>query len=318
MNRNLHILSLSTVVCIRVAEFRLREGAQMDDKRFAICVILGGMVLGVASLASPSVRAFTDGFLGLPSSPDTRALNPELAAPTLSAPLETAEFDELLQGISYHAQARYGEAIPIIGKYAMRGDASAQTVIGAMFAFGQGLSIDRAEALRWLTLAANQGDRGATELAAQIKATPDWERRAIALAAATNANADWSRPEAEPAQAGRGSPPPEYYGSGLSVQPPSYNNPNYGADNPYSRGTMVSPSAPMGARASVDDAYGSGSASRGRSSALGSIPSGQDSSAAILSRAGPGTYSDRNGDIYTQAGPQGVINTRTGEFSPTN
>lgn len=317
MNRNLHILSLSTILCNQVTEFRMREGAQMDDKRLAICVILGGMALGVASLASPSVRAFTDGFLGLPASSGAHALNPELAAPTLSAPLQAAEFDELLQGISYHAQGRYGEAIPIIGKYAMRGDASAQTAIGGMFAFGEGLPIDRTEALRWLTLAANQGGRGATELAAQIKATPDWERRTTALAAATNANADWSRPEAGPAQVKRGSPPTEDYGSGPFVQPPSYNNPNYGDGSPYSRGTMVSPSAPMGARASVDEAYGSGSASRGRSSALGSIPPG-GSSTVILNRAGPGTYSDGNGDIYSQAGPQGVINTRTGEFSPTN
>lgn len=38
----------------------------------------------------------------------------------------------------------------------------------------------------------------------------------------------------------------------------------------------------------------------------------------VLNQAGPRTYSDSNGDFYTQAGPHGVINTRTGEFSPTN
>ena len=34
----------------------------------------------------------------------------------------------------------------------------------------------------------------------------------------------------------------------------------------------------------------------------------------ILNRAGPGTYSDTSGDVYTQAGPHGIVNTRTGEF----
>ena len=294
----------------------------MIDNRISIYVVLGGITLGFASLASPTVRAFADGFLGLPASSGTNdeanALNPDLAARALSAPLQDAEFDELLQGISYHAQARYGQAIPTIGKYAMRGDATAQTLIGAMYAFGQGMPIDRAEALRWLILAANQGDRGATQLAAQINATPDWERRAAALAYATNAGPDGSRPEAGPQHASRGSSPSKEYDSRLLAQPPSYVGPSYGAGIPYSRGTAVSPSASMGARASVEEAYGSGSASRGYSSALTGVPSGGDSSPVILNRAGPGTYSASNGDIYTQAGPNGVINTRTGEFSPTN
>jgi Sel1 repeat len=290
----------------------------MENKRLAICGILGGMAMGVASLASPSVRAFTEGILGYPSPPETRSLNPELAAPNLSAPLQAAEMDELLQGIADHAAARFDAALPIIGKYAMRGDVLAQKILGGMYAFGQGVPVDREEALRWLTLAANQGDGGATELAARIKATPDWERRAAALAVATSSNPDGSRPEADPTQANRGSLPPIDYGPGLSVQPPSYNGSNSGAGSPYGRGTLVSPSAPMGARASVEQAYGSGSASRGHSSALTGIPPGGDSSPVILSRAGPGTYSAGNGDIYTQAGPNGVINTRTGEFSPTN
>lgn len=288
----------------------------MDDKRLVIYGVLCGVTLGFVSLASPSIQAFADGFLGSPSSSETNALNSELAAPALSAPLQAAEFEELLRAISYHAQGRYGEAIPIIGKYAMRGDATAQAAIGGMFAFGQGLPIDRIEALRWLTLAANQGDRGATELAAQIEATPDWERRAATLAAATNPNQGQVQLEVEPQQANRANLPPIGYGPGLSGHPPSYNAPTYA--NPYGSGATVTPSAPMGARASVEEAYGSGSASRGRSSAQSAIPAGGDSSATTLNRAGPGTYSDGKGDIYSQAGPRGVVNTRTGEFSPTN
>jgi hypothetical protein len=36
----------------------------------------------------------------------------------------------------------------------------------------------------------------------------------------------------------------------------------------------------------------------------------------ILSPAGPGTYTSTTADVYTQAGPHGVVNTETGEFSP--
>jgi hypothetical protein len=36
----------------------------------------------------------------------------------------------------------------------------------------------------------------------------------------------------------------------------------------------------------------------------------------ILNPAGPGTYTSTTGDVYTQAGPHGVVNTETGEFSP--
>jgi len=290
----------------------------MADKRIVTLVVLGGIALGFASLTSPSVRSFADGLFGLPASSGTHDLDPELAAQKLSTPLQAAEFDELLQGISYYAQARYDDGTPIIGKYAMLGDALAQQTIGGMYAFGQGLPIDRAEALRWLTLAANQGSQGAAQLAAQIKATPDWEMRAAALALATNASPKWSNLQAEPAQVNRGSLPTIDYSPGLSGQPPLHNGPDYGAGSLSSGDTMVSPSAPTGARASVEEAYGSGSASRARSSVLGGIPLGRDSSTVILNRAGPGTYSDGNGDIYTQAGPHGVINTRTGEFSPTN
>lgn len=200
----------------------------------------------------------------------------------------------------------------------MQGDASAQAVIGNTHAFGHGLRIDGAVALRWLTLAANQGNRSATELIVQIKMSPDWERRAAALAIATNANLDRSRPEAESRQANRGDFDPIDYGPGFPMQPPSYMGPSYGAGGASGQGTISTPSAPMGARASVEEAYGAGSASRGLLGSQASTRSVGDSSPAILNRAGPGTYSGGNGDIYTQAGPHGVINTRTGEFSPTN
>lgn len=38
----------------------------------------------------------------------------------------------------------------------------------------------------------------------------------------------------------------------------------------------------------------------------------------ILTRVGPNQYFDAGGNTYTPAGTHGVINNRTGEFSPTN
>ena len=74
----------------------------------------------------------------------------------------------------------------------------------------------------------------------------------------------------------------------------------------------------IGARNSIERSYGNSAASGNYTEGLGSTPQYEAAPPAILNRAGPGTYSDGNGDIYAQAGPHGVVNTRTGEFSPTN
>jgi hypothetical protein len=85
-------------------------------------------------------------------------------------------------------------------------------------------------------------------------------------------------------------------------------------------GTIPMPSIDSGRRigaiSSMDDEYG-GSASRRY---MGMNPDLSVQSLVpgpvILNPAGPGTYTSTTGDVYTQAGPHGVVNTRAGEFSP--
>ena len=155
----------------------------MESNRFTLLVILGGMRLGSASLASPSIRDFADGFSGLPagsSAGEQAPIEPsaEHAALTLSKPLGIEQMEELLRGLSYLLRGQYREAVPILGKYALMGDGTAQSSIGSMYYFGMGLRFDRAEGVRWLTLAAIQGtpvDRAI--LADAANGTLEWESR---------------------------------------------------------------------------------------------------------------------------------------------
>lgn len=278
----------------------------MDNKRLALCGLVGGLGLGIISLPSPSVRDFVDGFLGIPpkssaNGAETVNLKAELASPTLSAPLRPEQTDELFQGLLYLLHDQYTDAVPLLGKYALLGDGRAQSAIGSMYYFGMGLPLDRVEGVRWLALAAAQGTP-------TDKAT---------LADAINGRLEWDRPEGAPQQGFAANIPPiPSFDPGASPSSRAY------ADSVLARDRAIASalqrSAPMGARTSVDQAYEDEPAS-GRY-----IPPAAPSqplnfgSPVILNRAGPGTYSDGSGDTYAQAGPHGVVNTRTGEFSPTN
>jgi len=296
----------------------------MEGRRLALSVLLGGVGLGIVSLASPSVRDFADGLLGLPAGSsangnETLDLRAELAAPSLSAALQPEESDELGQGLLFFSEAQYAQAIPIIGKYALLGDDLAQQVIGGMFAFGKGLPLDREEGLRWLALAAAQGNRGAAELAVTINSTPNWEQRVAALAASTNASSEWgqSGSASEFAYSESARPAPQYDLS-TAARSSSYASPRSVLGDSSAPAVAGSSSTPIGARNSIEQAYGSESASRRYSGAQAGLSQVGSTSSIILNRSGPGTYSDSSGDIYAQAGPHGVVNTRTGEFSPTN
>lgn len=281
----------------------------MSETKFDATTVLGwalggAFILAVVPAAEP-VRQFAKGMIGSPTASQPDSIDPsdlraELAQPALFRELETVEMEELFQGMALHVQGRDAEALPILGKFALLGDVRAQGAIGGMFYFGKGLPLDREEGIRWLRLAARQGGlMERQELAAALSGTWQWED---------------SGAEPEMVYA----PGAPQYAPTLPVPTRSHNGAGYDASMAYGTGATISPTAPMGARASVEQAYGSGSASRRYSDALGTAPQTGAGSPVILNRAGPGTYSDERSDIYTQAGPHGVVNTRTGEFSPTN
>lgn len=90
---------------------------------------------------------------------------------------------------------------------------------------------------------------------------------------------------------------------------PGYSQPSYSAIP-----QLPIRSDAIGARASLSADYGSPRQSQVAPPVVPQLDFGPP----VLNRAGPRTYSDSNGDFYTQAGPRGVINTRTGEFRSTN
>lgn len=283
------------------------SGSKIDKTTLLTWAGAAALVLVFTADARP-VREFVKGLIGSPTASQSASmeigeLRAELAQPALFRELETGELEELFQGINYHLHGRDAEAVPILGKFALLGDVRAQGVIGGMFYFGKGLPLDRDEGIRWLQIAARQGGLP--------------ERQA--LAAALSGIWQWDQSSTEPEMAYAPSAPlAPQYDPALPAQTRSHYAPRFDASVAYGTGGSVSASAPIGARASVEQAYGSGSASRRYTDGLGSTPQIGATSPVILNRAGPGTYSDTSGDIYTQAGPHGVVNTRTGEFSPTN
>ena len=282
-------------------------GSKIDKSKLLIWAGVGVAFLAFQPEAE-AVRDFAKGLMGSPTASQPVLIGPgelraELAQQALFRELETGELEELFQGMALHLHGRDAEALPILSKFALLGDVRAQGAIGGMYYFGKGLPLDRDEGIRWLQIAARQGGLS--------------ERQA--LAAALSGAWEWDTSSAEPEMAyAPSAPQAPQYAPMPPVRTHSRYGPGYDASMAYGTGGTTSPTAPMGARASVEQAYGSGSASRRYSDALGTTPQIGAGSPVILNRAGPGTYSNESGDIYTQAGPHGVVNTRTGEFSPTN
>lgn len=228
----------------------------------------------------------------------------DAAFPTPKEPLTAEQKSELLQGIVFFVNKKYAEAAPVLGKYALMGNSSAQSTIGVMFYSGLGVEADRAEAIKWLRLAIAQGDEpGRLFLADVVSAT-------MASHQQDDPSADVGVPAAVPQ-------------GGMDVL-----SRQVGLAAPLPPPTTLSDSQPSvrDSLAMATQPVVPGPASRGYPPNRDYAPNLIDAppaklnfgSGVILSRGGPGFHSAENGDIYTQAGPNGVVNARTGEFSPTN
>ena len=285
----------------------------MIDKRIAVYGVLGGVGLGLASMAFPSatstVQAFTEGLLGIPEKASSEPgevveLRADFAASTLNRELGIEEHEELFWASVHHLRGRYQKAVPILGKYAMLGDRSAQLEIGVMYYFGQGLPRDREEGIRWLQLAAAQGGQSDRQtLAAAMDGTLEWEQSSVEPEYAYDGNAQTSPP----------------FDPGSLPRSRSTENSAYGAGGASGAESKVPGSSGYGpVKRSIDEAYGSAPASRRYSEAEVRQPQVESAPPVNLTRVGPDTYTDANGNIYAQAGPNGVVNTRSGEFRPTN
>jgi hypothetical protein len=189
--------------------------------------------------------------------------------------------------------------VSIIEKYALLGNDMAQHAIGGMYAFGRGRPLDREEGLRWLALTSAQGNRGAAELAATINATPGWERRVSALSLAAYATGGLERPHADSGMAySESASPAPQYDPNANLLGQSYTVANSVLGNSAAPALASSRSAPMGARASIEQAYGSEPVGRRYSGAQVGLPQIGSNSPIIINQAGPGTYSAGSGDIY--------------------
>ncbi len=296
-----------------------------SSARLALGGIVAGISLGILGLLFPRpltiASEFTEGLLGInePVRPEAQGLvelRAEYAHSALDQPLSGEQFSELLRGIAAAHSNQPTEGIAVVGKYALLGDGLAQYVVGGLYAFGNGVSIDGEEARAWLELAAAQGHDGASQLAEVIESNPDWEARASYLASLRQDRAiatDQYVISTGP-YLGRDASQAEHSDNRNSISETYL--PRHSARREallgegFRSGHLIDPMesstryAPVGGQQSQ--------------TSIDLAPLDYGSDPLILNRAGPGTYSDQFGDAYVRAGPQGVINTRTGEFSPTN
>lgn len=196
---------------------------------------------------------------------------------------------------------------------AAAGDAQAQFMAGDMLIMGIGGEPNRQRGMYWLHRAAAGGDQLARAKLDQLSRDPAADLTAQVFADVAAANG--GRISLRQMQAISG------ITSSMSGDVSRSGDSDLGWRNSPAlpgAGGLSSGSRDYGAASSIDDAYGTGSASS-RYTNSGPSRVGVDvGSPTILNPAGPGLYSDPSGDTYTQAGPHGVVNTRTGEFSPTN
>ena len=109
-----------------------------------------------------------------------RALLAAILSLWLAAPA-WAGFDE---GVAAYKRGDYATAYEEFLSIAEQGDARVQGVLGAMYFEGVGVPQDYAEALKWLSLAAEQGvtnkrDRHATQTKTTLTASASYKRTLV-------------------------------------------------------------------------------------------------------------------------------------------
>ncbi|MCG6976371.1 MAG: sel1 repeat family protein [Acidiferrobacterales bacterium] len=92
----------------------------------------------------------------------------------------TPDFD---QAVNLHRSGKSAQALTALTALANKGDANAQAYLGAMYASGDGVRLDTAEALKWQLKAAEQGHVLAQYNAAVLLARGDKNSRNLKEAA---------------------------------------------------------------------------------------------------------------------------------------
>ena len=280
------------------------SGSKIDITSLLTWTGVGILFLAFTPAAKP-VREFGAGLFGSAATqavhPKSGELRAEGASPALGSPLQANELQELSKGLRAYLLHRDPKAIPIIGKYALMGEPRAQSLVASMYIQGDGLPLDREEGVRWLRLAAAQGGQAEQDYL-------------IAVTNAISENGDSASPSQRYNQTDRD----HAADPGLAASRDGTQNvPKAVSASPHtSLEAAPLPLIPIQRRASGLDGPSASREFLERELASPSRVGG--GSTVILNRAGPGTYAAGNGDIYAQAGPYGVVNTRTGEFSPTN
>ena len=89
------------------------------------------------------------------------AQSPMPAAPPLPPPAPNSKSTEAVDAFSAYQRGFYLTAFTEAGKRAQQGDATAMTLLGLLYAQGQGVSRDDLKAAQWYKQAASLGDREA-------------------------------------------------------------------------------------------------------------------------------------------------------------
>jgi len=281
----------------------------MARKDYVIFSIASGLVALVTFAFPAQVIGVFSGLVGASPSRVLYELNlgPALAKDARSRlvrPLTSPEIQELKTAIHECAKPISSLFCSIVEKYAMMGEVHAQLAMGTMLD-GQYAGYDKSQRVDWLKVAFAQGGL-------------EIFKHAIAQLQNSNQIAgDQGNGQAETltmSSPNQGSyPTPQ---NGWPLNNPFASMPPPGQSSAYDetlrqvlleRAMQPNPQTPIFQSAT---------------NTMTSMPqisdSGQSQPTRILTPAGPQTYVDQNGAVYAGAGPHGVVNTQTGEFSPTN
>ena len=294
----------------------------MTRKDYVVLSVASGAVALIAFVFPAQVIGDLSGLFGASPSYVLYELNmgPALAKDARSRqarPLTDPEAQQLKTSIRECGKPASELFCSIVENYAMKGEVHAQLIMGTMLD-GQYPGSDKSQRAEWLKVAFAQGG-----LAILQQAFSKVESSYQAAGIATNGP---GAPMAmynpyQGSSASTRNPSSAYDPAMLASQPGVNSAHDYAVRQALLESAMQprpdplefhsQPYAPPGTPPLPD--YGQNSPTVQAPAIIANNPQPH-----ILSPAGPQNYVDQNGTVYAGAGPHGVINTQTGEFSPTN
>ena len=286
----------------------------MTRKDYVVLSVASGAVALIAFVFPAQVIGDLSGLFGASPSYVLFELNlgPALAKDAqtrLPRPLTNPEAQELAAAVRECGTTLKSNCLPTVGKYALMGEVHAQIMMGILSGADASTKIGQAEAVNWYKLAFQQGGRSILQ---------------GALARSENSAEIVGDDGGRTAQTHDHVPLFGAQPGSAQIQPTTPMQLTGGTQDDSLRQALLENAMKQPAGVPTYHAYPQTSAvapvlpDTDQSSARSAAITANGQAPHILSPAGPQNYVDQNGTVFAGAGPHGVVNTQTGEFSPTN